>query len=68
MTNTEGSMGRDSSDVLGRVDAVKESYLEELKSYLPIPSISTDPDYKGEVRHAADYLADTLRAAGSRPS
>ncbi len=57
-------MGRDSSDVLGRVDAEKETYLEELKSYLRIPSISTDPDYKGDVRRAADFLAERLRAAG----
>jgi hypothetical protein len=39
-------MGSDSRDVLVRIDAEKDRYLEELKDYLRIPSISTDPDYK----------------------
>jgi acetylornithine deacetylase/succinyl-diaminopimelate desuccinylase-like protein len=57
-------MGRDSQDVLERIDAEKESYLEELKDFIRIPSISTDPDYKGEVRRAAEFLLGQLRRAG----
>jgi hypothetical protein len=34
-------MGSDSRDVLARIDAEKERYLEELKDYIRIPSIST---------------------------
>jgi len=54
----------DSRDVLARVEREQPQYLEELKEYIRIPSISTDPDYKGEVLRCAGFLADKLRAAG----
>jgi acetylornithine deacetylase/succinyl-diaminopimelate desuccinylase-like protein len=57
-------MGSDSRDVLARVDAEKEGYLEELKDYIRIPSISTDPAYRAEVLRASDFVVDRLRAAG----
>jgi acetylornithine deacetylase/succinyl-diaminopimelate desuccinylase-like protein len=57
-------MGSDSRDVLARIDAERESYLEELKDYLRIPSISTDPDFKDEVLRAGDFLLAKMRAAG----
>ena len=57
-------MGSDSRDVLARIDAEKETYLEELKDYIRIPSISTDPAYKADVRRAAEFLAGKLREAG----
>jgi len=55
---------RDSRDVLERIDAEKETYLEELKDYLRIPSISTDPDYKAEVRRAALFLRGKMAQGG----
>lgn len=39
-------------------------FLEELKEFLRIPSISTDPERAGDVARAAQWVADTLRAAG----
>jgi acetylornithine deacetylase/succinyl-diaminopimelate desuccinylase-like protein len=57
-------MGSDTRDVLARIDAEKESYLEELKDYIRIPSISTDPAYAEEVVRASEFLAGKLRAAG----
>jgi acetylornithine deacetylase/succinyl-diaminopimelate desuccinylase-like protein len=57
-------MGSDSRDVLARIDAEKETYLEELKDYIRIPSISTDPAYKAEIRRAAEFLEGKLREAG----
>jgi acetylornithine deacetylase/succinyl-diaminopimelate desuccinylase-like protein len=54
----------DSRDVLGRIDAEKETYLEELKEYLRIPSISTDPDYRAEVLRAAEFLRGKMAQAG----
>jgi acetylornithine deacetylase/succinyl-diaminopimelate desuccinylase-like protein len=57
-------MASDSRDVLARIDAEKETYLEELKELIRIPSISTDPEYKGEVLRAAEFLVGKLRAAG----
>jgi acetylornithine deacetylase/succinyl-diaminopimelate desuccinylase-like protein len=55
---------RDSRDVLDRIDAEKETYLEELKDYLRIPSISTDPDYRAEVRRAAEFLRGKMAEGG----
>jgi len=57
-------MASDSRDVLSRIDADKETYLEELKDYIRIPSISTDPAYKAEVLRAAAFLEGKLREAG----
>ena len=57
-------MPHDSQDVLARIDAEKESYLEELKDYIRIPSISTDPAYNGEVLRASEFLLGKLREAG----
>ncbi|HVT59975.1 MAG TPA: dipeptidase [Thermoanaerobaculia bacterium] len=57
-------MPTDSRDVLARVEGEKEGYLEELKEYLRIPSISTDPQFRGEVLRASEFLTGKLRAAG----
>ncbi len=38
--------------------------LEELKTFLRIPSISTLPENKGDVERAAKFTADALKAAG----
>lgn len=38
--------------------------LARLDAYLRIPSISTDPAYRGEVRRCAEYTAELLRGAG----
>ena len=57
-------MANDSHDVLGRVEAEKQVYLEELEDFLRIPSISTDPDYASDVWRASEFVLDKLRAAG----
>jgi len=41
-----------------------DRFVEELKAWLRIPSISTDPAYAQDVRSAADWLAQQLRDAG----
>ena len=41
-----------------------ERFLEELKALLRIPSISTLPEHKGDVRRAAEVLAADLRCIG----
>src|SRR5712675_3136268 len=38
--------------------------LEELKTLLRIPSVSTDPKHDGDCKKAADWLADHLRRLG----
>ena len=57
-------MPNDSRDVLARVEAEKQVYLEELEDFLRIPSISTDPDYASDVWRASEFVLDKLRAVG----
>lgn len=40
------------------------AYLDDLKTLLSIPSVSTDPARKGEVRRCADEVARQMREAG----
>ena len=50
------------------IDAYVQSnearFLEELKEFLRIPSISTLPEHNGDTRRAAEYAAEKLAAAG----
>ncbi|HWF67734.1 MAG TPA: hypothetical protein VN670_10525, partial [Acidobacteriaceae bacterium] len=39
-------------------------FLSELKDLLRIPSISTLPGHRGDVRHAAEVLAQELKRIG----
>lgn len=50
--------------VLERVEREKERYLAELKDYLRIPSVSTDPDYRDEVLRASEFLRERMEEAG----
>ncbi|HXN46581.1 MAG TPA: dipeptidase [Bryobacteraceae bacterium] len=45
-------------------DQNRERFLEELKAWLRIPSISTLPENKGDIRRAAEFARDALTAAG----
>lgn len=53
-----------SQDVLDRIEREKEKDLEDLKDYLRIPSISTDPEYRDHVLRCADFLVEKMRGAG----
>jgi acetylornithine deacetylase/succinyl-diaminopimelate desuccinylase-like protein len=46
------------------VEQNKDRFLEELKNFLRIPSISTLPEHKSDVDRAAGFVAASLRAAG----
>jgi len=41
-----------------------EAILEDLKTFVRIPSVSTDPAYKGDVARAAQFVAQKLTEAG----
>jgi acetylornithine deacetylase/succinyl-diaminopimelate desuccinylase-like protein len=43
---------------------VPPQWLEELFSWLRIPSVSADPAHAGEVRRAAEWVCDLVRRAG----
>lgn len=42
-----------------------ERFVQELEELLRIPSISTDPAHAGDIRRAAEWLAEGLRQAGA---
>jgi acetylornithine deacetylase/succinyl-diaminopimelate desuccinylase-like protein len=42
----------------------RPAFLDDLASWLRIPSVSADPGRAGEVRRSAEWLADALRATG----
>ncbi len=42
----------------------REAFLEGLKNFLRIPSVSTLPEHKSDVRRAAEFVAGELRAMG----
>ncbi|GGL56747.1 dipeptidase [Sporolactobacillus putidus] len=42
----------------------QERFLSEYLEFLRIPSISTDPDYDGDVRKAAEWVVERLQRAG----
>jgi len=39
-------------------------FLEELKQFIRIPSISTLPEHLGDIQRAAEFVAEKLRRAG----
>ena len=51
-------------EVLAALDAGQPAALDRLKTFLRIPSVSTDPAYAPEVRRAAGWLRDELAALG----
>ncbi len=42
----------------------EDRFLEDLKGWLRIPSISTLPEHAGDIRRAAEYAADQLKRIG----
>ncbi len=50
--------------ILDRIDASLPDALDRLMDLLRIPSISTDPAYKGECDRAADWLVADLQSLG----
>jgi acetylornithine deacetylase/succinyl-diaminopimelate desuccinylase-like protein len=42
----------------------QDLYLRELAEFVAIPSVSTDPAHRPDVRRAARWVADRLRRAG----
>jgi len=57
-------MAVESSEVLARLKTDRERHLEELKDFLRIPSISTDPDYRDDVLRCGEFVRQNLEDAG----
>ncbi|MFQ5915239.1 MAG: dipeptidase [Nitrospinota bacterium] len=51
-------------DILEAVDSQRNDALEDLKTFLRIPSVSTDPQYEEDIRRCAEQVAEGLRDSG----
>src|SRR3954465_3742451 len=52
------------NDVVDFINVNRDRYVDELKQYLAIPSISALPEHQNDVRRAAQWTADALTGAG----
>src|SRR6187399_1778359 len=52
------------NQVVDFINVNRDRYVDELKQYLAIPSISALPQHAADVRRAAGWTAGSLRAAG----
>src|SRR3970040_313113 len=52
------------NQVVDFININRDRYVDELKEFLAIPSISSLPEHAADVRRAADWTAGALRAAG----
>jgi acetylornithine deacetylase/succinyl-diaminopimelate desuccinylase-like protein len=51
-------------NVIDFINVNRERYLEELKAFLAIPSISALPEHAGDVKRCAEWCADEMRRIG----
>lgn len=51
-------------NVISFINSNKEKYVEELKDFLRIPSISTNPANKADVAHCAQYVSEQMNKSG----
>ncbi len=52
------------NSIIDFINANRDRYVEELKSYLAIPSISALPEHAADVRRCADWTASEMRRIG----
>ena len=52
------------NEVVDFINVNRDRYVDELKQYLAIPSISALPEHAADTRRAAEWTADALRNAG----
>jgi acetylornithine deacetylase/succinyl-diaminopimelate desuccinylase-like protein len=50
--------------VVDFINVNRDRYIDEMKRYLAIPSISALPEHKGDVRACAEWTADEMRRIG----
>ena len=51
--------------VVDFINVNRDRYIDEMKQYLAIPSISALPEHKGDVRKCAEWTADEMRRIGA---
>ncbi|MBV9407213.1 MAG: dipeptidase [Candidatus Eremiobacteraeota bacterium] len=50
--------------LIEHVRANRDRHLDELKTWVAIPSISAQPDHRADVRRSAEHAVERMRAAG----
>lgn len=50
--------------IIQRIENGKQTAIDELLDFMRIPSISADPEHKGDIRKAAEWLAAKMKAIG----
>ena len=50
--------------VVDYINLQRDRYVEELKQYLAIPSVSALPQHQADVRRAAEWSADHMKGIG----
>ena len=50
--------------VVRRIESRRDRYVEELKEFLAIPSVSTDAEHAADVRRCAEYCRQALEGVG----
>jgi len=51
-------------DLAAYCNAHHDAYLDELKAWIAIPSVSADPDHRGDVRACCERLVERMRGIG----
>jgi acetylornithine deacetylase/succinyl-diaminopimelate desuccinylase-like protein len=52
------------NNIIDFINTNRDRYIDELKHYLAIPSISALPEHQGDVRRCAEYTAEELKRVG----
>ena len=52
------------NEVVDFINVNRDRYVDELKQYLGIPSISALPEHAADVKRAAEWTAGAIREAG----
>ena len=50
--------------LIGHVRANRDRYVDELKAWIAVPSISAQPDHAADVRRSAEHAVERMLAAG----
>ena len=51
-------------DIIDYIESRRDEYLEELRTFLRIPSISTDSNHRQDMQRAAEYVKEQLDRSG----
>ena len=62
--DSEAELNRTMNNVIDFINTNRDRYLDELKEYLAIPSISALPEHAQDVRRCAEWTADAMRRVG----